>query len=282
MPDCDHFTDLELKDANDANWRPLTNGIEVNGGRIQIRGKVASGWAVSGEIERVDTSFPLPERVPYNFSDPYSSTPPNFRIEWSDYNPETNDNYQYKICVYADKIGETCEKTYTMIFRHTEALPPPPSKPSQPPAGQPVPLMATPPAPAKSASGTVCIPTALPGFHVRFPHEDAIAIYSPCDGLLVFGETPHCVHFGARLFSTTIPNPKVYIARPVRMDPPWWILQYKRDHPDDAPVGDVHLVVTDHLGSRAGKHRHIDFRILDIGCAGGGLVTGKRRILRRR
>jgi hypothetical protein len=134
---------------------------------------------------------------------------------------------------------------------------------------------------APATSDTPCIPSALPGFCVRFPHQDAVAIYNPCDGLLVFGETPHCVFFGARMFPKDPCDQKVYHAQPVSAGPPWWILQFKRDKPEDAPIGDVRLIVTDNLGSGDGKHRHIEFRILDVGCASGGLVTGKRRLLRR-
>lgn len=285
MPDCDHFKDFEIKDGNDANFSALMNNHEVDGGRIQIRGKVNSGWRVSGEIEQLDLTTNMPNRAPALISDPYSATPPNFRIEWLDYNPEEPegaDKYSYKIIMYADNMTtfETCEKSIPIKFRRRADQPPPPPPPGNSTSVPKAKLAALLPANPEPSSG--CVPKALPGYCVRFPHKDAVAIYNPCDGLLVFGETPHCVFFGARMFSKDPRDPKTYHAKPVNMGPGWWILQFKRDKPEDAPLGNVHLVVTDNLGSGPDKHRHIEFCILDVGCTPGQLITEKRRFGLRR
>jgi hypothetical protein len=243
---------------------------------------------VSGRIEQVESGAPSPAMEPDMES--VFPTATTFELHWPNYNaaePAGAANYSYKVVLTCENPIQflACDdRTFTFMFVRDESnpTPPPPSKtPGGSPQKSPEKREESPVSLITPVAADGCVPMAYCDFHVCFPHNDAVAVYNVCDGLLAFGEAPHCVQFVSRMYKEG--DTKTYHGMPVRMGPGWWIIQYKRSQPSDAPIGNVTMVVEDTKCTDSSKKRRwIKFCILDAGCEPGHLMPGKKMLRFRR
>jgi hypothetical protein len=247
------FSNLQYMDSSGASWKPLSGGVTIKRGMVCVQGNVVPGWTANPTNFRqwAITNLGPPKQEYLGSVQPSQPLTPNagfdFLHQFFNLNPPTGlfgavaYEYDFYFVAYDQNFNQSDP---TIIPVQVAAAGAPMPEPKSPGSRE-----ATASAVQAATSNTTpdCNP-AQSGFHLSFPHDDALACYSDKDGLLTFGHTDHCVRLTAALFQK---GSAPYPGKVIQMKPPWWIIQFPQTTTllngttIKAPIGAVTLVLVD-------------------------------------